>query len=78
MPVKSDFKNSGDIEAAARVLLGLARKPGSDDLRIGVLKQTNGAAGDQVGAEVRFVGLAGMIEDCEGTQVVPQNQEVDA
>jgi replicative DNA helicase len=64
-PNDTDFKNSGDIEAAARVLIGLGRKKGADEMTIRVLKNTGGLVGDAV---VRFVGLAGMVRDCEGVK----------
>lgn len=64
MPDSSEFKNSGDIEAAARVLIGLAREKGADLLKMQVLKNTNGSVGK---CEAKFIGLAGMVRDCEGT-----------
>ena len=63
-PVKADFKNSGDIEAVARVMLGLGREPGADTLKVGVLKNTNGLAGVEI--ELQFYGVAAMVRDCEG------------
>lgn len=70
LPESTDFKNSGDIEAAARVLIGLARKRGSDTMQMRVLKNTKGNVSDSF--DVRFLGLAGMVADCEG--VVREDQ----
>ena len=64
MPSKSDFRNSGDIEAIARVMLGVAREPEANRMKIGILKNTNGAAGIEV--EVEFHGVAAMVREVEG------------
>lgn len=64
IPTMQDFRNSGDIEAVARVMLGLGRVPGSDLLEIGVLKNTNGQSGVKV--KCSFIGLAAMVKQCEG------------
>jgi replicative DNA helicase len=66
IPQKSDFRNSGDLEAVARVMLGLAREPDSDELKIGIIKQTNGPAGREI--TVKLNGLAAMVEDAEGAR----------
>lgn len=70
LPDSTDFKNSGDIEAAARVLIGLARARGADTMQIRVLKCTEGKPCDSI--DVKFLGLAGMVADCEG--VVREDQ----
>lgn len=60
-PRLTDFANSSAIERQARVALALERAPGSDVLKIHVLKQTNGKAG--VVVEVRFAGPAALVRD---------------
>lgn len=63
-PKLNDFANGSAFEKKARVALGLSRVPGSDVLKITVLKQTNGANG--VTIEAKFRGLAAMVADAEG------------
>jgi len=63
-PRLSDFANSAACERQSRVALGLSRAPDSDTMRISVLKNTNGVSGKSV--DVRFVGVAAMVRDCEG------------
>lgn len=71
-PQLTDFANSSAFERQARLALGLSRENGSDTLRVTVLKQTNGATGIKApdgstinGVDLRFVGMAAMVADCE-------------
>lgn len=65
-PVLTDFANSSGAERKARVALGLTREPGSDEMMINVLKQTNGPSGMII--PVKFDGAAAMIIRTEGAQ----------
>lgn len=62
-PSFRDFANSSGAERKARVALGLKREPGSDKLRVYVLKQTNGPSGGMI--TLGFQGTAAMVVDCE-------------
>jgi replicative DNA helicase len=64
-PRLDSFKNTSSLENMARVALGLSREPDSDTLNVHVLKNTNGRVGD---LQLKFVGIAGMVADCEGAQ----------
>jgi replicative DNA helicase len=66
LPGLKDVKNAREISNKARVVLGLGRKPGADTLIIGVLKQTNGAAGEIL--ELPFIKGAAMVEDKDTRQ----------
>lgn len=63
-PSYRDFANSSGAERKARVALGLKRNPGSDNLSVHIMKQTNGPAGGVVNLE--FGGAAAMIINTEG------------
>jgi replicative DNA helicase len=63
-PKLSDFANSSGAERKARVAIGLRRAPGSDVIRMYVIKNTNGKSGFCV--EAAFHGAAAMIETVEG------------
>lgn len=60
------FYGARETVKKSRVALELAREPGSDTMKLRVLKQTNGVG--QTDLEVRFIGAAAMIADVEGHQ----------
>lgn len=64
-PKLTDFANSSAPERQARVALGLTRDPGSDILKVHVLKNTNGGPAGPV-IDLHFVGISAMVRDCEG------------
>lgn len=65
-PNISDFADSSGAERRARLALGLFREPGSDVLKVAVLKNTLGKAGFVI--ELPFAGASAMIRAVEGDQ----------
>lgn len=63
VPYLTDFSEASGFENCARLAFGLAREPGSDEMKVGILKATNGKAGKVV--KLRFVGAAAMVQEFE-------------
>ena len=65
VPKLTDFAFSAGVERMARVALALTRTAGDDQLRVHILKQTNGQSG--VSFDLEFHKLAGMVRNGEAT-----------
>lgn len=84
IPTMADFMGAKVIGKVARVVLALVRAPDSDEMKVAILKQTNGSSSRVV--SLTFVNGAAMIRDQESKPrsnviqmpLLPDDRERDA